>query len=95
MRSSRRPEQLGWWASDAILDGRYAAPVASPRDSAHAADTSAEEYVRDPLATPEAVLAARRRPMAERLELALSWNALAAELRGGLAEVTGRTDTSR
>jgi hypothetical protein len=40
--------------------------------------------VRDPLAAADAVLAARRRPMSERLELALSWNALAAELRVGL-----------
>jgi hypothetical protein len=31
--------------------------------------------VRDPLAVPEAVLAARQRSMSERLELALSWNA--------------------
>jgi hypothetical protein len=38
----------------------------------------------DPLAVSATVLAARRRPMAERLELALSWNALAAELRAGL-----------
>jgi hypothetical protein len=30
------------------------------------------------------VLAARQRPMSERLELALSWNAVAAELRAGL-----------
>ncbi len=36
------------------------------------------------------MLAARRRPMSERLELALSWNAVAAELRAGLASVTGR-----
>jgi hypothetical protein len=40
--------------------------------------------VRDPLAAVDAVLAARRRPMSERLELALSWNALAAQLRAGL-----------
>jgi hypothetical protein len=32
-----------------------------------------------------AVLAARERPMSERLELALSWNAVAAELRAGMA----------
>jgi hypothetical protein len=53
------------------------------------------EAVRDPFAVPEAVLAARQRPMAERLELALSWNSLAAELRTGLAEVTGRANPSR
>jgi hypothetical protein len=47
--------------------------------------------VRDPFASPAAVLAARRRPMSERLELALSWNALAAELRAGLAAAARRT----
>ena len=40
--------------------------------------------VRDPLPVTDAVLAARRRPMSERLELALSWNSVAAELRTGL-----------
>lgn len=40
---------------------------------------------RDPLANRAAVLAARERPMAERLELALSWNKLASELQAGLA----------
>lgn len=44
--------------------------------------------VRDPLAVPEAVHAARRRPMSERLELALSWNTVASELRIGLAGAT-------
>jgi len=51
--------------------------------------------VRDPLANADAVLAARQRPMSERLELALSWNAVAAELRAGLAAMTGRPGTSR
>jgi hypothetical protein len=46
------------------------------------------DSVRDPLADPAAVLAARQRPMAERLELALSWNSVAAELRAGLAAAT-------
>jgi hypothetical protein len=53
------------------------------------------EYVRDPLASLPAVLDARRRPMAERLELALNWNAVAAELRAGVAEATAQTDTTR
>lgn len=48
------------------------------------------DEARDPLANPAAVNAARARPMAERLELALSWNAVAAELRAGMAEATGR-----
>jgi hypothetical protein len=51
--------------------------------------------VRDPLAVPATVLAARQRPMSERLELALSWNAVAAELRVGLAATTGHTTLSR
>jgi hypothetical protein len=50
--------------------------------------------VRDPLVDIKAVLAARRRPMSERLELALSWNALAAELRLGLLAV-GRAKSGR
>jgi hypothetical protein len=53
------------------------------------------ETVRDPLAVPEAVLEARRRPMSERLELALSWNKVASELRAGLAEATGRSNPNR
>jgi hypothetical protein len=53
-------------------------------------DVRGAEFVRDPLASPEAVLAARRRPMSERLELALSWNSVAAELRAGLAAATGK-----
>jgi hypothetical protein len=58
--------------------------VSSLRRDPHAHDPRAAEAVRDPLAVPEAVLAARLRPMSERLELALSWNAVAAELRVGL-----------
>lgn len=53
------------------------------------------DEVRDPLANPAAVLAARRRPMAERLEVALSWNSLAAELRSGLADALRRSDPGR
>jgi hypothetical protein len=58
--------------------------VALLQESALAADLSVADAVRDPLVPVEAVLAARRRPMSERLELALSWNAVAAELRAGL-----------
>jgi len=39
---------------------------------------------------PEAVVAARRRPMAERLELALGWNELASELRDGVRRARAR-----
>lgn len=53
----------------------------------------AADAVRDPLAISEAVLDARRRPMSERLALALSWNEVAVELRSGLARVTGRADS--
>lgn len=45
-----------------------------------------QSTVRDPLADIEAVRAARKRPMSERLEVALSWNLMASELRTGIAE---------
>lgn len=54
-----------------------------PRDTPQAS----LEAVRDPLANPGAVRAALARPMSERLELALSWNAVASELRAGLSAV--------
>ncbi|HEY7961962.1 MAG TPA: hypothetical protein VID29_08580 [Solirubrobacteraceae bacterium] len=60
--------------------------AASPQDA---------DATRDPLAAPAAVLAARRRPMSERLELALSWNSLAAELRAGLAAAAEQTSPRR
>jgi hypothetical protein len=50
---------------------------------------------RKPLAAANAVLAARQRPMSERLELALSWNSVAAELRAGLAAAARHADPSR
>jgi len=49
-----------------------------------------DEFVRDPLADPPAVLAARRLTMAERFELAVNWNMLASELRDGFARVAQR-----
>jgi len=57
-------------------------------------DPLVSDAVRDPLVPLEKVLAARRRPMSERLELALSWNAVAAELRAGLLAAR-HTDLSR
>jgi hypothetical protein len=57
-------------------------------EPARATDWPASDSVRDPLSARDAVLAARSRPMSKRLELALSWNALAAELRVGLLAVT-------
>lgn len=55
----------------------------------------ASDSVRDPLAVAATVLAARRRPMSERLELALSWNSLAAELRVGLLATRRETKPNR
>lgn len=51
--------------------------------------------VRDPMANWGAVLAARERPMSERLELALSWNSAAAELRAGMTSVKADDATDR
>jgi hypothetical protein len=55
----------------------------------HAGQQLLSGAVRDPLADAAMVIAARRRPMSERLERALSWNAVAAELRVGLAAING------
>ena len=70
----------------------YADPVASSKAQAYFVDPPASGEVRDPLAVPQTVIAARRRPMSERLELALSWNSVAAELRAGLAVAVGHTN---
>jgi hypothetical protein len=66
-----------------------------PEEPARATDPLVSDAVRDPLAVPETILAARQRPMSERLELALSWNAVAAELRVGLLAATRHTKPSR
>jgi hypothetical protein len=47
------------------------------------------------LGNPGTLAAARRRSMSERLELALSWNAVASELQAGLAGATGRSPDRR
>lgn len=60
------------------------------RPSPDRAIASTEEFVRDPLADPAAVLAARRLTMAARFELAVNWNMLASELRDGFVRVTQR-----
>lgn len=52
-------------------------------------------FVRDPLAVPAAVRAARERPMAERLAVALSWNLVASELRIALAAQAARPGAGR
>jgi hypothetical protein len=72
----------------------YADSMTSPKESAPSTDPLVADAVRDPLAAAETVLAARRRPMSERLELALSWNTVAAELRAGLLSAR-HTDPSR
>ena len=65
---------------------RYAAPVSGPdRDKL---PTTTGEFVRDPLANRAAINATRERSMAERLELAISWNKVAAELRDGMIRAT-------
>jgi len=69
--------------------------MTSSEEPARATDPLLSDAVRDPLAAAETVLAARRRPMSERLELALSWNAVAAELRAGLLAATRHTKPSR
>jgi hypothetical protein len=69
--------------------------MASSEESIRRADSPASSVVRDPLAVPEAVMDARRRPMSERLELALNWNTVASELRAGLAAVKRRTPPSQ
>jgi hypothetical protein len=67
----------------------------SAEQSSNPVDLSADVASRDPFAVPEAVLEARRHSMSERLELALNWNAMADELRVGLARVTGRPTRHR
>lgn len=63
----------------------YPHDVAVSKHTALGSEAFDLDAVRDPLARFDAVLAARRRPMSERLELALSWNALAADLRRACA----------
>jgi hypothetical protein len=62
--------------------------MSSSQASAPPADPEIADDVRDPLLDTVAVIAARSRSMSERLELALSWNSVAAELRAGLAAAT-------
>jgi hypothetical protein len=53
------------------------------------------DFVRDPLANPGAIAAARERSMAERLELAISWNKVASELRAGMIGATEQAASRR
>lgn len=66
---------------------RYADAVISSGEPTRASDSPVSSHVRDPLAVPATTLVARRRSMSERLEVALSWNAVAAELRTGMKAV--------
>jgi hypothetical protein len=70
-------------------DGR----VTSLDDAAVTPSTAGSGFVRDPLASRAATLAAREHSMSERLELALSWNAVAAELRAGMKVAASRRIT--
>jgi len=63
--------------------------VAQPSDRPARDPERPPAHVRDPFANYAAVLAARRRPMSERLELALSWNSAVAELRDNLGARRG------
>lgn len=74
---------------------RYDDAVMSPKDATHPANSSDADFVRDPLASPAAMLSARERSMSERLELALSWNTVAAELRAGLKASISQTHQGR
>lgn len=58
--------------------------MTSPSAASGPQDPGNSDFVRDPLAARAPMLVARQRSMSERLELALSWNAVAAELRAGL-----------
>jgi hypothetical protein len=58
-------------------------------------EMNAQQFVRDPHANRAAVIDARRRPMSERLELALNWNKLASELQIGLRESIQPRESSR
>jgi len=79
---------MSWRLGDsAIIGARYAPRVGSSTEQPRLGDATDPVAVRDPLAVPEAVSDARRRPMSERLELALNWNTVASELRAGLAAV--------
>ncbi len=69
--------------------------MALSQEPAQAGDRPSSGAVRDPQASMDLVRAARQRPMSERLELALSWNAVAAELRAGLAGVIRHADPNR
>jgi hypothetical protein len=89
----------GFSARMSVLGGdpwcRYAGPVRSLERPTPATGPPVADAVRDPLALAGTLRAARQRPMAERLELALSWNAVAAELRAGLAAARRDTNPSR
>jgi hypothetical protein len=77
------------WCSVAVTsDADYAGPVPTPERPTR--QELIDATVRDPLADWPAVLAARQRPMSERLALALSRNKLASELRAGLAAAIER-----
>jgi len=73
-----------------VAGPRYPPRVGSAAEPSRPVEAASPAAVRDPLAVPEAVIDARRRPMSERLELALNWDTVASELRVGLAAVKRR-----
>jgi hypothetical protein len=95
IRSTTDPFKTIGRASPSNLPALDADPVASSKASAPSANPPVTGEVRDPLAVKQTVIAARRRPMSERLELALSWNAVAAELRAGLSVAIGQTNSKQ
>jgi len=76
-----------------VLSAGYGGPVPTPERPSR--QELIDATVRDPLADWPAVLAARQRPMSERLALALSRNKLASELRAGLAAAIERERQAR
>ena len=77
-----------WCSAAPVLGADYAGPIPPPERPSR--QELIDATVRDPFANWPAVLDARRRPMSERLELALNWNKLASELRVGLAAAIER-----
>lgn len=65
--------------------------MAQNEQSADFSKPQVAQSARDSQGLTPAVLYARSRPMSERLELALSWNAVAAELRAGMVAALEKT----
>jgi hypothetical protein len=77
-------------SAGAIAGRMYADSMERPGKEPDAALEQRSVDAVDPLANVAQARAALARPMSERLELALSWNATASELRAGLDAITRR-----